>query len=283
MSDPKNIYEEWKKMQEDFMKIWFPWAEAPTQFSGFTGFPGSGPFVNSLMDMWKKTAEHGGSKELPMDMFQEATKGFYSVLMDQWMPFVQGGMGFFTEKDFGMERFREMMDMWKKGMEGLDFFTKLPPLGPGREILEKQQQMMEAFETYQELWMKGMYAIQNFSIQSGTRMYRKYLAESSKGIRFLNFEDFYDFWMKEMREEYELLLESEDFKVLMKQITDALGTWKKYSDGFMEDVLSFYPIPSMKDFDSLSKSVYELKTLYRDEQQRKIDDLEARIRKLEER
>ncbi|MDO5713499.1 MAG: poly(R)-hydroxyalkanoic acid synthase subunit PhaE [Tissierellia bacterium] len=283
MNEEKNFYNDWKKMQEDFMKLWFPWSPSKGKSGSqesMLSFPSSQNFMNSMMEMWKNIMKNPTADGITSDFFQDSTTNFYSLMLNSWMPFKQPS-GFFSKDNIGMKGFQEMMSLWNKSLEGVDFFSQLPPLGPGREMIEKQKQMMESFETYRELWMKGMYLIQNFGIKSGQRIYQEYVKALQEGRQFYSFEAFYDFWMEETRREYELLMKEKDFQELMKEITDAMAIWKEHSDDYMEDVLAFYPIPTMKAFDSLSKSVYDLKSLYRDEQQKKIDELEERIKKLE--
>ena len=208
MNEDKNVYKDWKKMQEDFMKCWFPWSQnlgnsGPQQ--PFGTFTGSQTFMNSMMEMWKNIMKSPTVDGLSPDFFQKSTKDFYTLLLNTWMP-IQQPTSFFKENQMGIDGFKEMMNLWNKNLEGFDFFSQLPPLGPGREIMEKQKQMMASFEKYQELWMKGMYLIQNFGLQSGQRMYQEYVKSLKEGKKFYSFEAFYQFWMDEIKKEYEILM-----------------------------------------------------------------------------
>lgn len=285
MSNEKNFYEDWKKMQEDFMELWFPWA--PKQEEEKTSqpmwmFPGNQDFMNSMMEMWQKIMKNPGPQGIASDFFKEATKNFYTMMLNAWMPMMQVSGNIFSDENFVTEGFRQMMDFWNRGLESFDFFSKLPPLGPGREMLEKQKSMMESFAAYQELWMKALNLMQSFGVESGQRIYQDYLEALEDGKSLKNFEDFYHFWMEEIRKEYELLMMAPEFQELMKKITDAMAVWKKHSDAYMEDVLAFYPIPTMKAFDSLSESVYELKVLMRDDYKKELDELKNKVKELEE-
>lgn len=79
------------------------------------------------------------------------------------------------------------------------------------------------------------------------------------GTQPKTFKEFYEYWSKENENAYQKLFNTEDFSKLLAEVVDSSMVFKMRCDNLMEEYISFMPIPTKTEINSLYKTVYELK------------------------
>ncbi len=154
----------------------------------------------------------------------------------------------------------DFIKLWRDNYEKtFSKFLNSPTMGINREYLERQFESMDAFVKY--ITILGEFSATILSVTQETigEVLKNYMEMLKDGTQPKTFKEFYEYWSKEIDKAYDKLFSTDDFSKLIAELTDATMIFKMRLDELMEDYLSFVPVPTKTEMDSLYKTVYELK------------------------
>lgn len=250
-----NLYKFWEDLNEqsvapnmdEFNKISNKWKEQYREFVNMNLIP----YLPEQMRSFVKE---------PMELYKTYTD-FVNRFFAPWIDtkvdlkdyMVQG-----TLKD--PAAYLDFIKLWKDNYEKtFSKFLNIPTMGINREYMERQLESMDTFVKY--ITILGEFSATIFSVGEETmeEILKNYMEMLKEGNQPKTFKEFYEYWSKENDKAYDKLFNTDDFSKLLAEVVDQSMVFKMKLDGLMEDYISFMPVPTRTEMNSLYKTVYELK------------------------
>ncbi|KAJ52317.1 hypothetical protein CTM_08266 [Clostridium tetanomorphum DSM 665] len=233
MEEYNKVYDKWKDKYMDFVKDSFiPYLPKPMQ-----------SFVKE-----------------PMELFKLYTN-FVNKFWGPWMETSNDLKEYMVEGAFkNPVAYLDFIKLWKDNYDKtFSKFLNSPTMGINREYFEKQLESMDTFVKY--MTILGEFSATIFSVAQETmeEILKNYMEMLKNGTQPKTFKEFYEYWSKENENAYQKLFNTEDFSKLLAEVVDSSMVFKMRCDNLMEEYISFMPIPTKTEINSLYKTVYELK------------------------
>ncbi len=267
--DPTQLYQRINESQETYQKMFKLWYELNKE-----GFSSTSEKINEVQEEWYKEytrqIKENYVSYLPeplrklvedsaklMESYREASIKFWKPWFDDTLiPNEEFFKGDFYNPGMYLQQLKNWKDNYEKSFGKI---MDLPATGFNREHLVKQS---ESFDKYIQFGMLVNEVLANI-YKIGQETIQKVIDDNVKmyeaGKKIENFEEFYEYWVKEISSALDKMHFSKDFSALMGQALKAMTDLKIEADKLWEDYLSYYPIPKKSDMDSLYKTVYKMK------------------------
>jgi class III poly(R)-hydroxyalkanoic acid synthase PhaE subunit len=160
---------------------------------------------------------------------------------------------------------------------------QMPVLGLSKETVEKILGSLDSFNKMASSAANFSAAMYQVGYEAMGKLIQNMIELSKNDAAPDSFKDFYKAWWQTNEEAYFNLFKTESFSKILGEMVDAAASFKKrYDDLLMETVSGSLPVVTNREFDNLSKAVYDLKKALRI-QAKRIEEISLEMERLKER
>ncbi len=249
------MYEFWNKLNDNFSDTMNFDKEKFNEFIEANGNMSYNMLVELLPEQFKLYLEE--PKKI-FDKYLSNMTGFYKPWSSDFNKmkelYVEGILG------NDIEKITSFFKLWKDNYD--ETFGKLinsPALGSNKNISEQQNKafdrFIDMFTISSEFSSKLMF-IQKVAFKKITEQYANL---SKEGMEAKTFEEFYNFWSREMDKYLVDYFGSEEFSKILGELGKSVMEFRIENNKLMESYLSETPLVTKGELDSMIKNVYDLK------------------------
>ncbi len=132
-------------------------------------------------------------------------------------------------------------------------------LGLNREDFEEQMQLYSGYNKVMFAAAELMAMVMDTLKDAAEDVFKKYNEMLASDEEIKSFKDFYSIWFKSNEDTILRLFNTDEFSKVYGKFADQCGKFMIMMNKAYEKALSFLPIPTKTDMDSLYKTVYELR------------------------
>ncbi len=273
-SGPEDILNLWLK---PMMEFWGMTEETPFSFKqpdsskkGPTSksadmLHSSGKLFQLMLNLFSKPenlkAVLQGFELLPefgVSMSRQLWGGYFEI-QKQWMDRVSR-LGRSTEayqfEDMDQEIFRIWRDIYEKEFQKI---LHIPQLGLNRYSQERINQFLDRLNIVQTSLSEFLYMFYVPLEKSAAVMQEKMEQMAEEGKFSDDFNEYYKIWIKTLEGHYMTLLQSNEYKEVLKNTINSVTDFKQAREEMLYDLLKSVPVPTNKEMDELYKDIYKMK------------------------
>ena len=154
----------------------------------------------------------------------------------------------------------DFLKKWKNAYDNT--YGKLaasPMVGSSKEIVEQNNKMVDALVDMIISMSEYLGSIFAVAKENSRKTFEEYIEMIENGAQPKTFNEFFKFWSDSVENAIERHFYTDEFSNILGMTTDAFMKFKIEYDKCVEKYLSFTPIVTKSEVDSLYKTVYNLK------------------------
>jgi class III poly(R)-hydroxyalkanoic acid synthase PhaE subunit len=167
-----------------------------------------------------------------------------------WIKALQG------DKDAYLEFLKACSDAYKNSYSKL---LNMPQVGASKETVEKLMKLQDYYVTFVISLNEYTVLINNLMSETMESLLKHLSDLQVEGKQPQTFMEFYKLWSSFNEKAFQELFATDTFTKIMNETVSAGSKLKILYDDYMQDVLSFLPLPNRRELDSVEEEVYELR------------------------
>lgn len=160
------------------------------------------------------------------------------------------------DKEAYLEFLKSWADVYKKTLAKL---LNAPAVGSNRESIEKMMKLLDYYVNFVISYNEYSVMISNLMTETMEKLLKRLGELQVEGQQPQTFMEFYKLWSSFNEEAFQELFVTDAFAKVMNNTVSAGSKLKIMSDDFMQDMLSFLPLPNRRELDGVEQEVYELR------------------------
>ena len=203
-----------------------------------------------MVDLFSGKLEHfSATQQTVMELFKPWIEES-SILQSLFIKALQGDKQAY--KDFILEWAKIYRDSASKVLN-------IPTLGANRVSAEKAMKLLDDYIKFSSMFAELNSIISEMMMGAMERLL-KHLAElHAEGKQPQTFTEFITLWSAFNERAFADMYLTEEFARIMNETLSAYAKMQIMLDDFMQDVLSFLPIPNRRELDDVGQEVYKLR------------------------
>ena len=201
------------------------------------------------------------------------------LLSDFFKPFLENSAAaqaqFFKAMTGDKDAYMEFLESWKDAYKNSAAkIINMPAIGSNRVMVEKMMKFLDCYVDFVSELNEYSLLISNMLMETLEKLLKHLSALQAEGKQPRTFMEFYNVWSEFNERAFETVFSTDEFAKIMN---DALASGSKLKiifEDLLQDMFEPFPLPNMRDFDSVCEEVFRLR--------KRVKELEKELKALKQ-